>query len=518
MKRRNFIKSSSLLSLPSLIGGVQVSSLATGALSSFVNGDSDRVLVLIQLNGGNDGLNMIVPRDQYANLALARPNILIPENSLLSLNTETAFHPSMAGIKDLYDEEKCKVIQSVSYPNQNRSHFRSSDIWHSGSSSDEFLTTGWLGRYFDSKFPNFPELYPNSECTDPFAMTIGSVVSETCQGVGGNFSVAVVDPETLSPLAAPLNNELAQGCGASRLSFVAKSIEQTNEYTDILQAANSLGTNMSSLYQDENDLSIKLKTVAKLISGGLKTKVYVVSLGGFDTHAFQADEADPTQGIHANLLNTLSEAIYAFQDDLKLLGLDKRVIGMTYSEFGRRIRSNASAGTDHGTAAPLMIFGSCVNAGIIGDNPEIPENPEQNEGVPMQYDFRSVYGSVLMDWFDVAQEDVQNLFSHDFQYIPVADNCSSTTQTQELIEDVFDLKAFPNPFSQGFTTSFYSKGEWLKISIFNSLGAELKVLLNKRIPEGFHEMTFNLSEFPSGAFFIRIQNKENQKTLRLMKA
>ena len=306
-----------------------------------------------------------------------------------------------------------------SYPNQNRSHFRSSDIWHSGSSSDEFLSTGWLGDIMIQSFQLTQNCIQTLNAPDPFAMTIGSVVSETCQGVGGNFSVAVVDPETLSPLVAPLNNDLAQGCGAGRLSFVAKAIEQTNEYTDVLQAANDLGNNMSSLYQDNNDLATKLKTVAKLISGGLKTKVYVVSLGGFDTHAFQADETAPTQGIHAELLQTLSDAIYAFQDDLKLLGIEKRVIGMTYSEFGRRIRSNASAGTDHGTAAPLMIFGSCVNAGIIGDNPEIPDNPEQNEGVPMQYDFRSIYGSVLMDWFDVAQEDVENLFSHDFQYIPV---------------------------------------------------------------------------------------------------
>ncbi len=517
MKRRNFLKASSLLSVPSLIGGVQVSSLATGALSSFVNGDSDRVLVLIQLNGGNDGLNMVVPVDQYANLALARPNILLPESSLLSLNTETALHPTMSGIKNLFEEEQCKIIQSVSYPNQNRSHFRSSDIWHSGSGSDEFLTTGWLGRYFDTQFPSYPELYPNEECTDPFAMTIGSVVSETCQGIGGNFSMAIVDPENLSPLAAPLNNELAQGCGAGRLSFVAKAIEQTNEYTDVLQAADSLGNNMSSLYQDDNDLATKLKTVAKLISGGLKTKVYVVSLGGFDTHAFQANETDPTTGIHATLLQTLSDAIYAFQDDLKLLGLEERVIGMTYSEFGRRIRSNASAGTDHGTAAPLFLFGNCINHGIVGDNPEIPENPEQNEGVPMQVDFRSVYGSVLMDWFDVAQEDVESLFSHDFQYIPVADNCSGTTSTSDLTKDPFDLRAFPNPFSSGFTTSFYSQGEWLKISLFNSLGAELKVLLNKSLPEGIHELPFQLNGYPAGAYFVRIQNATNQKTLRLMK-
>ncbi len=137
--------------------------------------------------------------------------------------------------------------------------------------------------------------------------------------------------------------------------------------------------------------------MSRLISGGLKTQIYVLRLGGFDTHSKQVEAGDSTKGLHAELLTTLSDAIAAFQEDLRLQSLDHRVLGMTFSEFGRRIRSNASYGTDHGSAAPMILFGACLNQGIIGENPEIADEVDLDEGVPMQYDFKSVFGSVLID-------------------------------------------------------------------------------------------------------------------------
>ena len=141
-----------------------------------------------------------------------------------------------------------------------------------------------------------------------------------------------------------------------------------------------------------------MKVVAKLISGGLQSKIYVLKLGGFDTHADQVDAVDTTQGAHANLLKTLSDAIWAFQQDIKLLGLEERILGMTFSEFGRKIISNGGIGTDHGSAAPMMIFGQCVNQGIIGDNPFIADEVDSDEGVAMQYDFKWVYGSISVSY------------------------------------------------------------------------------------------------------------------------
>ena len=517
MKRRSFLRTSSALGVPALLGGIPVSAIAKSSLSNFINGDSDRILVLIQLNGGNDGLATIIPRDQQDNLAAVRPNILIPESSFINVTDTLAFHPNMTGLKTLYDNAQLNIIQSVGYPDQNRSHFRSSDIWHTGSASNEFLTTGWVGRYLDSQYPDYPAAYPNDECPDPFALTIGNSVSETCQGYAGNFSLAISNPQDLSQLAGPVNNEIADGCGAGHLDFLVTSIQQTNAYTEVLLEAYDAGNNLSTKYTDDNALAQKLKTVARLISGGLQTKIYVVSLGGFDTHADQTTDDDPTQGRHAELLQLLSDAICAFQDDLGLLNLDERVMGMTYSEFGRRIRSNFSYGTDHGTAAPLIVFGSCVQPGIIGDNPEISPDVSQQEGVPMQYDFRSVYGSVLIDWLEADESLIDTLFaSHDFQYIPIASACLSSNTKNPWTEDSF-LEAQPNPSSGRFHIAFESTHEWIKIEVYNAIGFLVEVLVNKTIPAGRHELTFDASQLPAGAYFVRMQTKQAQKTIRLMK-
>ncbi|MEZ4985152.1 MAG: DUF1501 domain-containing protein [Saprospiraceae bacterium] len=464
-----------MLTAPLLLGGVPVSAINDKALANLLNGDSDRVLVLIQLNGGNDGLGTIIPRDQYDGIAAVRANIMIPENQLLNITDTVALHPALTGLQAVHDAGQLNIVQSVGYPNQNRSHFRSLDIWHTASEADEFLNTGWLGRYLDSLFPGYPEGYPNEDCPDPLAMTIGSVVTETCQGISGNFSLAVVDPSNLSALAAPLNNELVAGCYGDKLAYLATTIEQTNEYNDVIEAANNLGANLSTLYDEDNALATKLKTVAKLIAGGLRTKIYVVSLGGFDTHADQVVDGDTQTGEHAVLLKTLGDAIAAFQDDLQLLGLEERVVGMTYSEFGRRIRSNASLGTDHGTASPLIVFGSCVNPAVIGENPEISPDVDNQEGLPMQYDFRSVYGSILMDWFGTDEQTVRDLLYDGFQPLPILRDCA-VNNTDEVVAASLALDAYPNPFQNQFTLALTTENEWIRVSLMDAIGHELRVI------------------------------------------
>ncbi|MEM1216421.1 MAG: DUF1501 domain-containing protein, partial [Bacteroidota bacterium] len=443
-------------------------------------------------------------------------NIFIPESSFLNITDTVALHPSLTGLEEVYNAGKVNVVQSVGYPNQNRSHFRSLDIWHSASEADEFLDTGWIGRYFDTQFPGFPEGYPNDDCPDPLALTIGSVVSETCQGTGGNFSLALVDPENLSALATPANNELAAGCYGGRLAFLVNTIEQTNAYNEVIEAANGMGANLSTKYDDTNELAVKLRTVARLIAGGLQTKIYIVSLGGFDTHADQTVEGDSTTGEHATLLKTLGDAICAFQDDLQLMGLEERVLGMTYSEFGRRIRSNGSFSTDHGTAAPLVLFGSCVEAGILGDNPEISTDVDHQEGVPMQYDFRSVYGSVLMDWFEVEEQQVRDLLYEDFTPLPLLRNCSAVA-TQDPLTERLDAQVYPNPFSHTFTLEMTTESEWLKISLFDAIGSELRVISNQVFPAGRHRVQIETHRLPAGAYYLRVQTRNGQRALRVMK-
>jgi len=517
MKRRKFLSNTSLVAIPGMLSGFPVRALGRSSLSQFISDDSDRVLVLVQLNGGNDGLSTIIPLDQQDNLAIVRSNIYIPRNQVLKISNTLGLHPSMDGIRSLYDNGKIKIVQDVGYPDQNRSHFRSRDIWHSGSNANEYINTGWLGRYFNERVPNFPDDYPNKDNPHPFALTVGSNVTETCEGLTGNFSMAVVNPGREQSLFVSPENKAATGCAKQNLNFLNKSINQTNEYSFAIKELYDKGNNLSSKYNDENPLAQKLKNVARLISGGIRSKVFVVSLGGFDTHSSQTASSNSTIGRHADLLKTVSDAIAAFQDDIQMLGLDQKILGMTYSEFGRRIRSNASFGTDHGNAAPLIMFGSCLDAGIVGSNTVIDRNVSQGEGVAMQFDFRSVYGSTLMDWFNVNETEVNTMFNHDFQYIPISNGCGNTSSTNDPEENEFLLEIRPNPSDGQFILSFKSKSEHIKISIFNTLGSEIKVLTNQQFTTGTHSMRFDLNDAPAAAYFVRIQNRTRQKTLRVIK-
>ncbi|MCB9265684.1 MAG: DUF1501 domain-containing protein [Lewinellaceae bacterium] len=518
MKRRKFLKAAgTAMSVPVLLNGFRLSAMPRRSLFSTLNADNDRVLVIIQLNGGNDGLNMLIPLDQYDNLANARLNIIIPEIDILNISDTLGIHPQMGGVLDLYNSAKLNIIQSVGYPEQNRSHFRSTDIWTSGSPADESWTTGWLGRYFESNHGEFPEGYPNEEYPHPFAITMGSIVSETCQGTAANFSMTLNDPFSLTPLTQGAPGDVPDTPYGEELEFLRTTIAQSNAYAESITGAAEMGANMVD-YPDGNRLGEQLKNVALLISGGLQTKVYVVSIGGFDTHANQVEAGKPLVGEHSTLLQNLSEAIAAFQADLQAQSLEQRVVGLTFSEFGRQIRSNDSYGTDHGSAAPLMVFGSCVKPGVLGDNPEIPGQVEPQEGVPMQFDFRDVYGSVLMDWFEVEEMEIRSLLHEEFQYLPVLQPCTAVNAEEALNfgKDI-EVNSFPNPFRDWAAIRFHTEGEWVKLSIFNNLGNEIRVLTNRRLPAGQHEVRFEAHGLPAGNYYFRLQLDGRQKTKRMLK-
>lgn len=511
MKRRKFIQTTGL-SLPVLLNGFSLRAMPKSSIFSSLNVENDRVLVLIQLNGGNDGLAMITPLDQYDKLANARGNILIPENNLLDVGFNNGFHPAMTGMKNVFDSGKMSVVQATGYPNQNRSHFRSSDIWTTGSPADTVWTTGWLGRYFQGDHPDYPEGYPNGSFPDPFAITVGSLVSETCQGTIANFSLAINDPFNLNPLADSGGDPPPATPYGDELTFLRTSIEQTNAYSEVITEAANNATNLVS-YPDDNPLAQQLKNVALMVAGGLQTKVYVVNLGGFDTHANQVDD-NPATGAHAELMAALSQAVDIFQQDLAALGIAQRVLTMTFSEFGRRIRSNESLGTDHGDAAPLLLFGSCVAPGFIGSNPEIPDNPDILDAVAMQYDFRNVYGSVLMDWFELAEQDVQNLLFPEFQHIPIIQGCSPNS-TFEPVANI-EIATSPNPFSSQVNLAFACGNEHVRLSVFNGFGQELEVLVNKKLAAGQHNLAFDGSRLPAGTYYFHLRLENGRQKTKLM--
>ena len=517
MKRRKFLKASSAMSLPFFVGGTPFTAVGKNKLFDVIGEGNDKVLVLVQLQGGNDGLSTILPLDQYDNLAAVRSNVLVPESSIIGLNNTVGLSPEMQGMKNMWDDAKLGIIQGVAYPNQNRSHFRSTDIWNTASEPDEFLTTGWMGRYFELNHSAYPDGYPNDECADPFALSIGTIVSETCQGTVSNFSLAVSDPFDPGSVNLGEPGDELNNCYGRELDFVRDIARQTNEYSDTIKSAANLGNNISSKYDDNSVLAQKLKIVARLISGGLNTKIYVVQLGGFDLHSAQALDGNPSEGRQSNLLKELSDSLCAFQEDLVQLGIDDRVVGMTYSEFGRRIRSNESNGTDHGTAAPIIVFGSCINPGIIGDNPIIDTQVGVNEGVPMQYDFRSVYATMLMDWFGISENKVREILFEDFQHLPLI-QCTPVSSTDDTIADNISLEVFPNPFSDYFNVRFEAKADTYRVSIYNAIGSELKVITNQKFASGSHELKIPSHDLISGIYFVRVAGKEGQKTVRVVKA
>lgn len=507
MKRRNFLQTTAALSIPALVPITG----ARGGVSRFTNlisPDSDRILVIVHLFGGNDGLNTVVPLDQMDGLNAVRPRFAVTENLALKITDTVGLHPQMDDMATLFKEDKLRILQSVGYPNPNRSHFRSTDIWTSGSSSSEYEQTGWFGRFLDTKYPGFPTGYPTSGQPHPPAISMGDVSHPTCEGPSANFAQSVLDPLDTQRLNDLLNITVSDDYYGNELDFIRQSMTQTNAYNQVIEQAALKGKNAVTYNDKQNPLSPQLQRVARMISGGLQTKVYTVYLGGFDTHAGQVLN-DATNGKQAHLLRKLSDAIGDFMKDLKAQGLDEKVLGLTFSEFGRRIRPNASMGTDHGDAGPMFLFGNCVNGGVFGKNVVVDKDVSQGEGVPMQFDFRDVYGSILVDWFNVMPSSVRSLLHDDFQYIPVADTCNdllnSASSGETTSDGWFVGTIYPNPAKDHVRVTLESpNGGKLRYSLFDARGR--LVLANEITVQGRQEHVLfqRPSRLPAGSYVLRM--------------
>lgn len=518
MKRRDFIKNTAFASIPFAIGGFPL--FAAAKPSALANIDNDKILVLVQLQGGNDGLATIFDAGQYANLQAVRGNIIIPETSIINFHNNYGFHSAMQGMKDVWNMQSLGIVQNVGYPNQNRSHFRSTDIWNTASSAEDFDTNGWIGKMYDLNYSDYPNGFPNTTNPHPFALTMGKITSETCQGVNANYSLSLLDPFNPGTALVSAGGSIPANCFGDALSFVNDTVAQTNAYASVISTAANAGNNLSTKWGSlTTELSEKLKHVARLISGGLKTKIYIVQLGGFDTHDNQVVSGAANTGIHNDLLKTLSDAICAFQDDLNLLNVDDRVVGMTYSEFGRRIRSNAALGTDHGTAAPLFLFGSCIENQILGDHPVIDTQVGIDEGVPMQYDFRDVYGTVLQNWLGLIQSEVGTVINPNIQTLPLfKSGCIAALGTNnENIDGKFDIKLYPNPSSSIIFIEFANTREGSQIRVFDAKGAQIESLRVQNNSFQNQPFQLNISNYLVGTYFIHIQNNLGSKTKKFVK-
>lgn len=529
MKRREFLNKTIVLG--SILPGFSFSAIdKKTALGSLLAGSAeinDHVLVIIQLNGGNDGLNTLIPLDQYTNLAIHRANVLIPENKVLKLNKEdkTGLHPSMTGLQNLYNEGKANFIQSVGYPDQNYSHFRSTDIWLTGSDAKVVENSGWMGRYLNHQFPNYPDAYPNTDMPDPLAIQIGALVSPGFQGPspgpGIPMAISLTSDKDFYDLVNGAHSTPSNNAIGKELAYIREVAGQAKVYnTAIKNAANKV--TQQANYPTNNDLANQLKIVAKLIKGGLKTKIYMVSMGGFDTHSNQVDSSDYTKGSHADLLTKLSEAIAAFQNDLKFLSIEDKVLGMTFSEFGRRIKSNGSNGTDHGSALPMIVFGTNVQGGILGFNPNISPSYTVEDNLPMQYDFRSIYASLLRQWFCIDESAISTILFKNYQTLPIVKNAScSTSEISAYQSDLEEkrLQCYPNPFTDNETVKIdiNSKGGHCLVEIFNTEGKLLSTLLDDKSTPGVYHLTWQTTSIPLGFYYCRFQNESYQSVFTLQK-
>lgn len=366
-------------------------------LSSIPGNPDERVLVVVQLGGGNDGLNTLVPfaDDAYYR---ARPRIGIPKNDVLKLESRALFglHPNLRGLHEIYDDGLLGIVQGVGYPNPNRSHFTSMDIWHTATPSG--TGDGWLGRYFDNECSGAPGAAHAGGCPQEMAVSIGE---ETPLALTGS---------TYAPVNFD-NEELFKWSGAdddARRDAYMQIVKDEDEHDDNPTAEfltrtamdaqvvskkmrDAVGTTPLVRYP-RSDLARQLAMVGSMIRADMATRVYYVTMGGFDTHAGQGG----AQGRHANLLQQFGDAMNAFMKDLKAQGNEGRVLTMCFSEFGRRVGQNASNGTDHGTAAPMFLMGPMAKAGLQGRHPSLTDLDDGD--LKHTLDFRSVYATVLSRW------------------------------------------------------------------------------------------------------------------------
>jgi uncharacterized protein (DUF1501 family) len=389
---------------------------ADGALIQGVTGRDGNILVVLQLAGGNDGLNTVIPmgNDEYRK---ARPTLGLTDSSILKIEPQTGLHPSLSGLASAYQDGHLAIVQGVGYPNPNRSHFRSTEIWATAVDSDQSSTTGWIGRYFDNACSGCDAsvgIAMASQLPQAFAATNPKGV--LYQGGGGakkktsKKKAAVARDADGSMMAMDDEEEGGEAGGSigmlngpgnlghlSALDFLERTEMDAKVSQQEIAKASAKAKN--SVPYPGSRLGQNFAMVSRLIAGGMPTRIYYLSLGGFDTHTQQA-------GAHERLLKEMGDAVAAFLSDLKAQGNLERVTLMTFSEFGRRVKENASGGTDHGAAAPLFLAGGGVKAGFFGQMPSLAAKDLFDGDVKYNTDFRSVYATVLEKHLGVKSEPI----------------------------------------------------------------------------------------------------------------
>jgi uncharacterized protein (DUF1501 family) len=394
MNRRNFIQTTGLASASLMLPKFLKAQEKNAAINS------DKILVIVQLTGGNDGLNTVVPfeNDLYYN---ARPNIAIQKKEALKLTNQLGLNPAMIGFRNLFDEGKMCLINNVGYPDPDRSHFRSMDIWHTASNSNEYKTSGWLGRYLDEQCGDCDQPTQVLEIDDTLSLALkGNNVKGLALKDAKRLYGTTIDPFIHQLSKQPVSGDHHHDNAA----YLYKTLAETVSSADYIYKTSKIF--QSAATYPNHQFGKSMKTISEFIISGINTKVYYVSLGSFDTHFNQQKR----QGV---LLQQLSETVEVFMNDIKKNGKADDVLLMTFSEFGRRVQENASNGTDHGTANQIFLFGNSLKKnGIYNAAPNLIDLDDGD--LKHSVDFKNVYATLLKKWLNT---DEQKILGNKFSYL-----------------------------------------------------------------------------------------------------
>ncbi len=524
MKRRDFLKLGASVGvaanvLPVMMGGFPIRALGRSPLRSALSTAStnDNILVIIQLAGGNDGLNCVIPfTDPLYKTNRPTLGLTVASADMIPDHNTLAFHPQMsANALSLYSAGKMAVLQNVGYPNPNLSHFRGTDIWNTATDSNIYASTGWIGRLLYGQNPNYPPQTITAG-SQPLAIQFGNSLSNLFLSRNGGMGIAINKlPTTSNPSihsydAIPAN-PVTPG---QELEYIRIIQSETEIYAQTI-AKRTVTTNKVT-YTAGSSLGTQLASVAQLIASGFSTKVYLVTQGGYDTHSNQITG-------QAALLSELADNMSKFQQDLEAFGVADKVAAMTYSEFGRRPLENGS-GTDHGTAAPHFIFGTQVIGGVRGYDPKLDTASliSGNLTYDSMYDFRNIYATTMSEWLGLDDASIQSILTSNNGTIYSSKNDWTKlgifkTQGTTGVKDsayapgLMLMENYPNPVSNETTIEYALPEDMLvELGIFNTNGVEVARIVDQRQSAGIYKSNFKPGNLPSGAYIYRLTTPKGQ--------
>ncbi|MDG1760962.1 MAG: DUF1501 domain-containing protein [Flavobacteriaceae bacterium] len=551
MKRRSFVKlsaSASALGLfPSELGAAL--KLANTSLDCNV---SNRKIVLIELKGGNDGLNTLIPYNDYAYeyyRDTLRPDIYIPvsdysnlavDNTLTGTSQDLVFNPALltgdnSGFKGLYQSGMLRVLQSVGYPSQNKSHFASVDLWatgNDGNSWDNGKGSGWMGRFMEEAYSDLlPANFPvgiqlgssntwlgfHAEHEHGMALNIEGQNSE-------NFYTVLSGLAGQAPSSVPTDTHFGK-----ELQHIIQTDAYANIYANAIENAYNDPNSTNTVSYPDTDLADQLKTVARLMRGGIETKVYMVTIGGFDTHNNQNQSSNDIQGRHTSLLNELSAAVDAFVADINSDSLGDDVVGLTFSEFGRKAMQNGNLGTDHGEIAPMFVFGKPVQGGVSGDNVNLHEATSSNNWQlkTVQHDYRQIFATLMQDFLGATDSVVDNAFFDQTNQQSFVDNkiqnlikgshyvdtSCYTLSSNQPSEETF-WATYPNPV---YDTLFVNPLSFDSTIEYRLLHANGRMIEKGQLDLSNGYGTIDMSALSSGLYIVHLSDgtrTENKKIIK----